>query len=642
LDGFFNQQDKFSTFGDGHHRISSLGTGSGAWAAYPGTSLDFAFPVTGRSNKQTLLVKTMGNNVVYGEADMNDFMDGHYLLYLPFNQMVEFCPHVDGCAKTGLYRTFRYSAGVTPDTSGSFHKAVMNEGSTFSMGENYVPYSEARNTLSNDFQGRAIEFKKGGLVTVAIPSESQLSKPQQNYTIQFAIKPLTLLTATESVRIARKRQSWEISLVGMNHFRLSGAANNTSFSKDIPISLPQGLWSHVTVEFIPILQSGLYTLGINVYVNGTRYLPNSDQPQSFVLELERTRTRHSLTANTNPIEIGPGTSRTSLSGTIYALDEFAISKARRTQSEIELAAHLLPDRSAFISNLTSVAGNPLPLGLKPEDLRIPAQLGPYVNNLDAIHLGQQLFSDPKLSASQEMSCATCHQPDKFFTDGLTTPKNGDRNTPTTANRAFSTLQFFNGRSPNLVEQALQPILNPNEMNADLNTVISYLRNDPEINQGFQKVFGKNKVVTPHRLARVLAAYEVSLLAGNSLVDNLSSSNKQTQVTTQIAKGRLIFQGKGRCVGCHSGSNYSDELFHNTGTEQSTPNGSILRRFKTPTLRNIALTGPYFHDGSKATLDDVIQFYNQGGNSTSPELVPLGLNREEQHALKEFLQALTSE
>jgi cytochrome c peroxidase len=299
----------------------------------------------------------------------------------------------------------------------------------------------------------------------------------------------------------------------------------------------------------------------------------------------------------------------------------------------------------------------IPRGLDPTDLAIPED-NPVTP--DKALLGQQLYFDPRLSADGTVACASCHNPRLGFTDGQAVStgirgQQGSRSAPTTVNRAFSMTQFWDGRAGSLEEQAKGPLVNPIEMgNPSHAAVVERLRKIPGYRKAFKRVFGTEEFTIEH-VAKAIATYERTHLSGNAPVDRFHAG-ESTALSAVAQRGMALFNGKARCSRCHSGANFTDENFHNLGIGMDKPEPDLGRyavtkqeqhkgAFKTPTLRDIALTAPYFHDGSARTLEEVVAYYNRGGfaNPTlSKEIVPLHLSAAEQADLVEFLRALTGD
>ncbi len=295
---------------------------------------------------------------------------------------------------------------------------------------------------------------------------------------------------------------------------------------------------------------------------------------------------------------------------------------------------------------------PRPLGL---DAYMPV---PPDNPLAAatVALGASLFSDRRLSGDGSLSCRDCHDPDRAFTDGRPTSvgilgRRGPRNVPTLINRGYGRAQFWDGRSSTLEDQVLGPITNPLELGATIDETVARLRADSAARLAFQAAFGREP--NGADLARALAAYVRTIVGGNSAVDRFLHGDRDA-LSTEARDGLLLFRGRGNCTACHLGPTFSDERFHNTGVAWRdgwlddgrfgvTRDARDRGAFKTPTLREVARTAPYMHDGSLASLEDVVEFYARGGNANpalDPEVRPLTLDAADKRALVAFLRALT--
>ncbi len=241
-------------------------------------------------------------------------------------------------------------------------------------------------------------------------------------------------------------------------------------------------------------------------------------------------------------------------------------------------------------------------------------------------------------------------------------KSGLRNAPSILNRGLGTSQFRDGRAETLEEQALGPIENPLEMDLAPEEAVKRLNQDSELRTQFEAIFGGP--ATPQRLAKVLAAFERTLLVGDAPVDRMfegkaaSGGTLSSSMSDSARRGMQVFHRRGRCVQCHQGATFSDESFHNLGIgmpkEAREPSEAYVDwgrfevtqeekdrgAFRTPSLRNVADTAPYMHDGSMETLTQVVEFYDAGGKSNpwlSPKLRPLGLTAEEKADLIQFLK-----
>lgn len=301
-------------------------------------------------------------------------------------------------------------------------------------------------------------------------------------------------------------------------------------------------------------------------------------------------------------------------------------------------------RWLFLLATCAAAANRLdiPLGL---DSFMPV---PEANplTLEEVALGRRLFSDRRLSRDATISCATCHDPEKSFTDARPTSvgvsgRRGERRVPAIVNRGYGKSFFWDGRIATLEEQVLQPIVSPAEM-------------DLSVEEALTRVRSAYTELTRDGLARALASYVRTILAGGSPYDRYIAGD-QTALSEAARQGLRIFRRKGNCVSCHVGPNLTDEAYHNTGIAwregrfRDTGRFLVSKReqdmgaFKTPTLRQVAARAPYMHDGSLATLEEVVNYYDRGGNPSAhldPELQPLHLSAEEKAALVAFLRSLS--
>jgi cytochrome c peroxidase len=308
-----------------------------------------------------------------------------------------------------------------------------------------------------------------------------------------------------------------------------------------------------------------------------------------------------------------------------------------------------------------------------------------------IELGRKLFFDARLSADRRISCASCHDPKLAFTDGRATAsgiagRRGERNSPSLLNAMFNTGQFWDGRADTLEDQAVQPLINPLEMgNNSYDEVVNRLRAIPEYRAEFRSVFGAE--VKIELIGKAISAYERTLVSGDAPFDRFIGGD-QSAISDAAKRGFALFRGRARCSRCHTFSDalpfFSDFNYHNTGVAANHPNFDKLSRqayaaietdkaremidelakqeggqelgrvlvtyqvfdigsYRTPSLRNIALTAPYFHDGSAKILTDVVRFYNQGGRQNINrewDLGALSLSEDEQRDLAAFLESLT--
>ena len=317
-----------------------------------------------------------------------------------------------------------------------------------------------------------------------------------------------------------------------------------------------------------------------------------------------------------------------------------------------------------------LAGQLLPIGRVPipeNNPQTPAK----------INLGKKLFFDRRLSGDGTMSCATCHDPKQGFSDGLEislsypTTRNW-RNSPTLMNVALQEHLFHDGRSSSLEEQALFPMMSAFEMNQNLDFMEEEIRAVPQYVAEFIEVFGDTEV-TRERIAMAIAAFERTLISEDVPLDRYLNGDKEA-LSREALKGYEIFIGKGKCADCHYGKSLADQHFHALQVRENPehyrdPRIAATRRFvgkvsgyadyrnltedpgrylvtkeqedwkafRTPTLREIAATAPYMHNGIYSTLAEVIDFFDAGGGAGNSALTPLGLTAIEKNQLKIFLE-----
>jgi cytochrome c peroxidase len=301
-----------------------------------------------------------------------------------------------------------------------------------------------------------------------------------------------------------------------------------------------------------------------------------------------------------------------------------------------------------------------PLGIGGEFSTLPEPPTP-----ERVRLGRWLFYDQRLSRDGSISCATCHRPEHAFSEptpvstGINGQK-GTRKSPSFINAAFAFYphQFWDGRAASLEEQALGPIENPIEMGSTHEAMISTISKVEGYAPYFKEAFGTEEI-TRERIAKAIADYERTCLSGDSPWDRWQLSKDESAVSAEVKLGHELFFGKAGCATCHIGPNFTDSRFHNLGVgwdpkaRKFSDDGRYLvtklegdrGAFKTPTLRDVALHAPYLHDGSAATLMDVVELYDDGGRQNphlDAKMKKLDLEEHELVALVKFMEALTGE
>ena len=375
------------------------------------------------------------------------------------------------------------------------------------------------------------------------------------------------------------------------------------------------------------------------------------------------------------------------------------SSTMTRRSQLKLLVILLALTLPVLGRAGSTEGE-----LESDKVKLPAGIPPEVwsyfipkdNRVTGakVELGRQLFFDKRLSADGAVSCATCHDPELAFADGRSVAegiggRRGSRNSPSLFNAMFNSGQFWDGRADTLEAQAVLPLINPDEMgNASQAQVVDRLAQLPEYAGQFKRVFGTS--VTIDGLGKAIAAYERTLVSANAPIDRFGAGDRDA-MSMAAQRGLALFRGRARCSICHTINPafpfFSDQNYRNTGVSTETAGFDVLARratkavigvkdvgaalgmlskeagasnlgrflvsgnpldigsFRTPSLRNVELTAPYFHNGSVKTLKDVLAFYSKGGGDDPRrdwELLPLGLSDDEQGDLIEFLKALTSD
>jgi cytochrome c peroxidase len=291
------------------------------------------------------------------------------------------------------------------------------------------------------------------------------------------------------------------------------------------------------------------------------------------------------------------------------------------------------------------------------DLLVPV---PEDNPLteEKIVLGERLFFDAALSADGKVRCASCHRPEFSFADTVPVSRGvfgrrGRRNAPALVNRAYGRAFFWDGRAATLEDQVLHPVQDSVELGQALPDLVRRLTADRSYHEDFTRAFAAG--VSPGTIARALASYVRTLRSGSAPVDRWRNGDAGA-LSAEARRGMALFTGRANCITCHVGPNFTDEDFHNTGVAarssryaafdsgrvRVTGRSEDVGAFKTPTLREVARTAPYMHDGSLATLESVVAFYDSGGVPgvhLDPEIKPLRLTIEERRALVVFLEAL---
>jgi cytochrome c peroxidase len=650
----------------------------------PGIPADSRVPV------MPLLVPTMDT---YGEIRFEE-ADGNYLLYLACNESLAVDPGPD---VTPVNRAFLIDPSTTPDSAGGASTALctLNAGAAF-------PQEVHRNSLPSHVQppppetldqvaSRNLREAIGSVLlspagpfheNVGFKGQGIVLNPTGNielsgagriggldtFSVQMFVKSVsgTLAPAGQTTKLLEyglivqgaKNPLFQLELDESGHFNAHLFVNvnptvalnvSTRVSAIQPSSLladPTAGWRHVAVTF----EANGAASQLRIYLDGN--LEDTDEYGTSLAVPNFPAIAHYYV-------VGPGRSTPAavkLDNMSLVIDEVAVSKVRRTEVEIRRDAFVEPKPDPFGPWPQAL---PLTGGLDRDDARWPVDTT-YDAEIEL--LGQQLFTSTTLSASASnptvsgnRSCSSCHQIGAEFTGSpLQFPVDHTGavlppfNTPTLLNAAFGDHKTFSGSAASLEDQIVIPLTSGSEMGPQtMQHVVDRVRNDSALD--FASVFGAP--ADQQKIAKALAMYLRLQTTGNTAFDDgsLSASAKH---------GRELFFGKARCFSCHRGSNFSDDEFHNIrtvavlsaveGRGGVTDRANEIGSLKTPTLRNVQFTGPYFHDGSRATLAEVLQHYNDpfvgsGANAkgvTDRTLRPLGLSTQELDDLEEFLEALS--
>ena len=640
------------TLGDGSplgHRgfervlVSALFLSESMWDPFLGDQYP-ALPVAAGPDTYGLITSTYR----YAEVVLDKVSDGHYLLALPMNEQLHFNHdllrrlHTGDAPREVFWNIQRemvqHEARQTPDVSGHRQTGRLGAGAAFpyeyhdALGRwrSYLQARQANPDLPHTPEGvggdtidgivgNAIYFPAGSSVRSTL-SAANLHRLRNSgsTTVQLWVKPLR---SAGGYTLYHQQGLATLALNAARRPTLSLA------SATMPVllgtdALPTDRWSHLA------------------------FVLEGDQARLFVDgdELSSANVRlPSAAARQAQVIIGPHSSRAA-NGTsaLCLIDEFALSDVARHRDEIRRAALRRPaprQPTRPVSVPVAYAGQEqwLPDGL----VSTPAR----------VELGRQLFFDPRLSRDRTISCASCHMPSRAFADGraLSLGIGGSqtaRNSQTLLNRLFGRRHFWDGRARSLEQQVLQPIEDPGEMDLSVAEALKRVAANEQISAHFAAAYD-GPTPTQLQLAHALASFVRSLhIEANSPFD-------RHQLGPAERRGKGLFFGKARCSGCHNGPNFSDERFHNVGlvTAHAANRGRVevtrrnadLGRFKTPTLRQLVHTAPYFHDGRFATLQEVVAFYNRGGDQGEGRdlaIQPLGLSEAEQADLVAFLQSLS--
>lgn len=630
IDGSFNSKDTIGTRdkeSDKTVRLftSAIGSTSSIWNPFN----QLAKPALPYLFESPSIFFISSNTNEFSEVGFQDFVDGRYILSLPMNPAI----------KKLTPRKWAINSEVdffkTPDLSMNDLNGYLSGGASFPLVSRTINFADS--TLSFDdthesigAKGQGIRFPATGMVS--INSSDKLKETDSGLSVELFVKPITASRSRYQFLI-HKPNSYSIILEHNSKVTIRTFVNGQEqMLHFIGPAIPTNGWTHIAFTHNP--KNGKLQAFINAQLVAEK-----------VFNLGR------IDHSTSNLLIGPGGQTTQESENILIIDEVKISNTIRSSIEFANSAGI-----TYASRNVSHDKLSIPSIYSITDFRFPMELK---LNQKTAQLGAMLFNDVRLSKNGKISCSSCHSLSHSLADNLAsshgiTGNRLIRNTPPVFNRILGSLQNWDGKFNSLKDQTEGPLTHQDEMGLrDMNQAVEIIMSIPGYHQLFNAAYGRNSINSDN-IKNALATYQSSLMAKNSSADFFHMGNSKALNENEI-RGRNLFFGKARCIACHSGVNYSDEQFHNTGLllglstdtgRHSVTNRSVdLRSFKTPTLRNIAKTAPYMHNGSIATLNEVIALYNSGGladNLRDPEIKPLGLTNTEINDLVLFLNSLNSD
>lgn len=666
----------------GYNRImtNSLGLSSTMWNPFLDTDLSGLWPGRQQDHVYGIL---MSSERRYVEVALPEVPDSHYLISLPMNELLihdrtKMALDVDGTdpANPGSSMlinqdrwdnralTVVYSSSQTPDTSGNLNTGVLVDGAQFpyeyhKTQENWAAYWTKH---ADHWSYDSVSMRWNDTSTEPDPDPNQVPPPEpSDYHYYDFLAGETLRGVIGNAIYFRQGSSVQVNPSAETVSRFDAAPSWTAqlwFKRltdlsDIPLFEDPGAF-RIRINAAGVLWASVQTTAGIAEISGG---PALQQDQWYHASLVRdgntirlyldgtevSQTTHSGTFNmgigNHYFIVGPSSLGADTTGdAVLLIDEVALSDVARTREEIKRAALIRDDISA---------GGPLavPTGLQLAKQYIPTNA---TSEQAVADLGKRLFFDPILSRGSNMSCGGCHDPAYRFTNDTPTGIGNEgqalaRNIPTLVNRLFGAEQMHDGAAPSLEHQFFAPLSSPDELNITPEELVERLTNDATYPTLFASAYGVPDAINATSVAKAIAAYQRTLVSGDSRFD-------RGQLTPVEQRGLGLFFGKARCAMCHNGPNLTDEKYHNIGRVTSdigrqavSGRSADAKRFRTPTLRDVVHTGPYFSDGSAQTLADVIEFYDRGGDDTTNldiAMQPLGLTAGEKYDLEQFLTSLS--
>lgn len=535
------------------------------------------------------------NSQDYNEIGFDDYLDGNYVMYLGMNEQLD--------------RAGEQMVNNTPDTSGNFNNAQL-VGAKFPVEYNGDDEIVGRN-------GQAIYFPSDTYLSV--DKNQGWSSLENAFTVDLFVRKFS---GSGDIPLFSLQNGVEVYLDNGAEISASMWDNQ---GQRVDIDGPNILnerWTHVALSFDSADDR------LRLFVDGSQV--SSVNATAF-----------GDVRTSGQVRIGPDNANA-----LLILDDVKVSNVARTGIEIAHTAYSRTHRPPSSQLMSLIPGH----------LQSLSNQAIAVDrfSMEAAALGEELFNDVILSKERTTSCATCHDPELAFTDGLAIAQGdeptdaGERNTPTLLNRLFSSLQGWSGTADSLDVQALIPVAAVHEMNLPISEALQRLRTEGDYAQRFQDVYGE--APDEFNFPAALASFQAVQFAPITRVDQYKAGD-DSALTESEQRGLRLFEGKARCSGCHSGTNFTDESFRNNGLvdngdigrADATARDRDFKLFKVPTLRGLNITGPFMHDGSMGTLQEVVSAYNDGANDVAirdTDIRPLELSSQEQQDLVAFLMALS--
>ncbi len=572
--------------------LSSPGAFTTMWTPYKDVD-DMKLPYSVRGPSYPIFGS---NSHDYMEIGFDDYLDGNFVFYYGMNEQLD---------RAGIYQKTR-----TNDTSGKFNNGTL-------VGAKFPLEYNSRDEIVGRY-GQAIYFPAGSYVDVA--KTAGWNTLTKGVSVDFWVRKVN---ASGTVRLFTMQGGVEVYMT--NGSTLNAAITDSANTRVVLTggSVATNVWSHVAFTY------DANTKEMKLYVNGAAVANRS--AGSF-----------GTLRTSGSVHIGPESS-----SALLLLDEVKLSNVTRQPHEIGHYANVRTNKAP-----NTALASAIPTHLR--SLRFNAT-GVDRYSAAAASLGESLFNDVILSQQRTTSCSTCHNPTRAFTDGLAIAQGneptdaGVRNTPTLLNRLFSSMQGWGGLSSTLDTQALVPIQARHEMNLPIADAVNRLKANSTYASRFQQVYGEGP--TAANIAAALASFQAVQFAPSNRVDEFRAGNRAV-LSASERRGLDLFEGKARCSGCHSGGNFTDESFRNNGLTADTDVGRAEatgrnrdhRLFKVPSLREVAATAPYMHDGSFGSLRAVLEAYNNGAVNNparDTDIRPLELTSQDITDLQAFLEALSN-